>query len=81
MARCAGEGAQVNRIHADLNAGVRAHVFLAADPAGPIVKNSRKIQHEERGLAGDVSRPGDITVANPNAPLQLKLLMDGTTVS
>ena len=47
MARCAGEGGQVNRVHTDyLKVAVRQHVFLAvADPAGPIVmKRSRPQQ-------------------------------------
>ena len=62
---------------------IRQHVFLAADPAGPIVKKGKDIQYEERGLAGSHSkrRPGDITTMDPGCPLQMKLVMDGTTTS
>ena len=47
------------------------------------MRRGRDIQYEERGLAGASSkrRPGDVTTADPGCPLQVKLVMDGTTAS
>ena len=58
------------------------HVFCGDDdPAGPIFKDDKLVDYEERHLRNDNTKPGAVTAPDPACPLQRKLVMDAVAKS
>ena len=53
-----------------------ACLLCGDDPAGPIFKDEKLVDYEERHFRNDNTKPGDVTAPDPACPLQRKLVMD-----
>ena len=80
--RCGGKGGQALQQHETIKGAVKWHVFCGDDPAGPIFKDDKLVDYEERHLRNDNTKPaGDVTAPDPACPLQRKLVMDAVAKS
>ena len=79
--RCGGKGGQALQQHETIKGAVKWHVFCGDDPAGPIFKDDKLVDYEERHLRNDNTKPGDVTASDPACPLQRKLVMDAVAKS
>ena len=68
--------------HETIKGAVKWHVFCGDDPAGPILKDDKLVDYDERHLRKDNTKPGDVTAPDPACPtLQRKLVMDAVAKS
>ena len=59
------KGRQGLQQHEGIKGAVKWHIFCGDDPAGPIFKDEKLVDYEERHLRKDNIKSGDITAPDP----------------